>query len=126
MTDMRTPLSRVRGLGSARAGTEHFWLQRLTAVANAVLITFFVILLVSLHDEPYEGVRAAFSSPLVGLAMALVVISATVHMRLGMQVIIEDYVHGAAKLPLVLLNTFFAIAVAGACLFAIVKMSFGA
>ncbi|MBP0618214.1 succinate dehydrogenase, hydrophobic membrane anchor protein [Jiella mangrovi] len=124
MSDFRTPLRRVRGLGSA-GGTEHFWQQRLTALANVVLITFFVILLLTLMNESYEGVREAFANPFVGIVMALVVFSATLHMKLGMQVIIEDYVHGAAKLPLLILNTFFAIAVAAACLYAIVKMSFG-
>ncbi|UIJ72035.1 succinate dehydrogenase, hydrophobic membrane anchor protein [Aurantimonas sp. HBX-1] len=126
MQNFRTPLSRVRGLGSARDGTGHFWQQRLTAVANVVLITFFVILLVALQDASYLELRSAFANPLVGIAMALVTVSATIHMRLGMQVIIEDYVHGGAKLPLLILNTFFSVAVAGASLFAIVKMSFGA
>ncbi|TFF18263.1 succinate dehydrogenase, hydrophobic membrane anchor protein [Jiella endophytica] len=124
MSDFRTPLRRVRGLGPA-GGTEHFWQQRLTAIANVFLITFFVILLLTLMNDSYEGVREAFANPFVGIAMGLVVISATIHMKLGMQVIIEDYVHGGAKLPLLILNTFFAIAVAAACLFAIVKMSFG-
>lgn len=126
MQDFKTPLGRVRGLGSAREGTGHFWQQRLTAIANIVLITFFIILLVALHDASFVDVRLAFANPLVGIVMALVVVSATIHMRLGMQVIIEDYVHGAAKLPLLILNTFFAVVVAGASLFAIVKMSFGA
>jgi len=79
-----------------------------------------------LHDEPYEAVRAAFANPIVGLVMALVVIAATVHMRLGMQTIIEDYVHGGTRVALVMANNFFAILVAAACVFAIVKMSFGA
>ncbi|MBB3934062.1 succinate dehydrogenase, hydrophobic membrane anchor protein [Aureimonas phyllosphaerae] len=124
--DMRTPLKRVRGYGAAGEGTGHFWTQRLTAVANLFLISFFVVLLIALHDEPYEGVRAAFANPLVGLVMGLVVISVCVHMRLGMQTIIEDYVHGGTKVALVILNTFFAVLVASASLFAIVKMSFGA
>lgn len=125
MSDMRTPLRRVQGLGSARGGTDHFWQQRLTAIANLFLISFFVILVIALHNESYADVRAAFANPLVGIAMALVTVSAAVHMKIGMQVIIEDYVHGDAKVPLLILNTFFAVAVAGASLFAIVKMSFG-
>ncbi len=124
MSDFRTPLRRVRGLG-AGGGTEHFWQQRLTALSNAILITCFVILLLTLMNGSYDGVRAAFSNPFVGIIMALMVVSATIHMKLGMQIIIEDYIHGGAKLPLLILNTFFAIAVAAACLFAIVKMSFG-
>jgi len=124
--DMRTPLGRVRGLGSAREGTGHFWMQRLTAVANLFLISFFVVLLVALHDEPYDAVRAAFANPVVGIVMALVEIAAAIHMRLGMQTIIEDYVHGGTRVALVMANNFFAILVAAACVFAIVKMSFGA
>ncbi|MEC5289692.1 succinate dehydrogenase, hydrophobic membrane anchor protein [Aurantimonas sp. C2-6-R+9] len=125
MTDMRTPLRRVRGLGSTASGTEHFWQQRLTAVANLFLISFFVILVIALHNESYADVRAAFANPLVGIAMALVTVSAAIHMKIGMQVIIEDYVHGGMKVLLVIFNTFFAVAIAGASLFAIVKMSFG-
>jgi succinate dehydrogenase / fumarate reductase membrane anchor subunit len=123
---MRTDLGRVRGLGSAKEGTGHFWLQRLTALANLFLLTSFVILLVALHDGSYADVREAFANPLVGLIMALVVVSGTVHMRLGMQTIIEDYIHGGARVLLQILNTFFAVLVAVASLFAIVKMSFGA
>lgn len=122
MTDLR----RVRGLGSAREGTEHFWMQRLSAISNLFLLTAFVILLVSLHDKTYADVRGAFAHPLVGLVMALVVVSATFHMRIGMRVIIEDYSHGSLRVPLQILNNFFAILVAAASLFAIVKMSFGA
>lgn len=124
--DMRTPLGRVRGLGSAREGTGHFWHQRLTAVANVFLITFFVILVLSLSGGTYAEVRDAFANPLVALVMALVVLSATIHMRLGMQTIIEDYIHGALRIPLQIANTFFAVAIAGASLFAIARMSFGA
>ena len=123
---MRIDLGRVRGLGSAKEGTGHFFTQRLTGIANLFLLTAFVILLVALHDGSYADVRAAFTNPLVGLIMALVVVAGTVHMRIGMQVILEDYVHGGMRVVLQILNTFFAIIVAGASLFAIVKLSFGA
>ncbi|KTQ84628.1 succinate dehydrogenase [Aureimonas ureilytica] len=124
--DMRTPLKRVRGSGATGEGTGHFWLQRLTAVANLFLIAFFIVLLISLHDEGYDTVRAALANPIVGLVMALVVVVPCIHMRLGMQTIIEDYFHGALKLPLIILNTFFAFLVGAAAVFAIIKMSFGA
>jgi succinate dehydrogenase / fumarate reductase, membrane anchor subunit len=125
-TDMRTPLAKVRGLGSAREGTGHFWRQRLTAIANIPLILFFTWFLVALNGAGYAEVRAALANPLVALMMALVLISPLYHMRIGMQVIIEDYVHGEGmKLALIALNTFFTVAVGVASLFALLKLAFG-
>jgi succinate dehydrogenase / fumarate reductase membrane anchor subunit len=123
--DMRTPLGKVRGLGSAKEGTEHFWRQRLTAVANVPLITFFVIFIIAHSNSSYAEVRAALSNPFAAAAMGLVVVSALIHMRLGMQVIIEDYVpHEGQKVVLLMLNTFFAVVVGGLCLFAVLKTGF--
>jgi len=126
MADMRTPLKKAQGLGSAREGTGHFWRQRLTAVANIPLTLFFVGLLVALNGAGYDNVRAALSNPFVALILIAMLLSALYHMRLGMQVIIEDYVHGeGGKLVLLMLNTFFTIAVGVASVFALLKLAFG-
>ncbi|CAM5761080.1 succinate dehydrogenase, hydrophobic membrane anchor protein [Bosea minatitlanensis] len=125
-SSMRTPLGRVRGLGSAKSGTGHFWLQRLTAVANLILTVIFVFIVVALVGKPYPAAIALLSHPLVAILMLLFILSACIHMRLGMQVIIEDYVHEEGmKILAVMANTFFAIAVGAASVYAVLKLSFG-
>jgi succinate dehydrogenase / fumarate reductase membrane anchor subunit len=122
---MSTPLARVRGLGPARSGTEHFWRQRLTAISNVPLTIAFVFILIALLGRNHAAVMQILGSPLVAVIMLLFIFSITVHMRIGMQVIIEDYVHGeGTKLALLIVNTFFAIAVALACGFALLMLSF--
>ena len=121
---MRTPLGKVRGLGAAKSGTEHFFLQRATAIANIPLMLFLVILLVALSGRDWDAVTAAFEHPLVAVPMALAVISVFWHMRLGLQVVIEDYVQAeGAKLLLLLANTFFTLGFGALALFSILKMS---
>jgi succinate dehydrogenase / fumarate reductase membrane anchor subunit len=122
---IRTPLARVRGLGSARSGTGHFWHQRLTALANVPLTIGFIIILVSLLRRGHATVVTTLASPPVAVVMLLFVASITYHMKIGMQVIIEDYVHGHWKMPLLIANTFFAIVVAAASVYALLKLSFG-
>ncbi len=124
---MVTPLRRVLGLGSAHEGTMHFWRQRLTGLSNLILISGFVILVVALLGRPYREVADILGSPFVAVWLLLLAVSITVHMRIGMQVIIEDYVHGHTRKHLLLiLNTFYAIAIAAVCIFAILKLAFGA
>ena len=123
---MRTPLARAKGLGAAGHGAEHWWLHRMTAVSNIPLIVSFVIIVSSLAFRSWEQAVAVVSHPLVALLLILTVISVTNHMRLGMQIIIEDYVHDKGwKLAAVIGNNFYAVVVAVACLWAILKISFG-
>jgi succinate dehydrogenase membrane anchor subunit len=120
-----TPLARVRGMGSARSGTGDFWRQRLTAVANVPLTIAFVVIVVGLLGRNHAAVVQILGSPLVAVVMLLFITSICVHMRIGMQVIIEDYVHDEKqKLFLVIANTFFTVAVGLASAFAIFTLSF--
>ena len=125
--NMRTPLKNVRHLGSAKEGADHFWLQRITAVANLFLAIGLIWLLVTTAGADHAAARAMLSHPLVALMLLLFVISGVIHMRLGMQAVIEDYIHGeGTKVFLLMLNTFFAITVGLACVYAVMKLSFGA
>jgi len=124
---MRTPLKNARKLGSAREGAEHFWLQRVTAVANLFLVIFTIGVVVSLIGENHASVSQSLGSPIVALPLILLVLSGIYHMRLGMQVIIEDYIHAdGPRVVLLMLNTFFAILVGVSCVWAVLKLSFGA
>ena len=124
---IRTPLSRARGLGSAKEGADHFWRQRVTAVANILLVAYLTWHIVRLSGAPHAAVKAALKNPLIALPMLLLILSGVYHMRLGMQTIIEDYVPGEGrKVVLLMLNTFFAILVGLTCVFAVLKLSFGA
>ena len=123
---IRTPIGRVRGHGAARSGTEHFWHQRLTAIANVFLVTAFVVILVSLLGRSHATVIQTLASPFVAIVMLLMVGSVTYHMKLGMQVVIEDYVHDERwKLLAIIGNTFFAIAIAAGAVYSLLKISWG-
>ena len=123
---IRTPIGRVRGHGSARSGTGHFWHQRVTALANVPLTIAFVVIIISLLGSSHARVTQILGSPLVAILMFLFIGSATYHMKLGMQVIIEDYVHDEKwKLAALIANTFFAIAVAAASFYSLLKISVG-
>ena len=124
--NMRTPLGRVRGLGSARTGTEEFWLQRMTAIAGIPLTIAGLFLVISLTGRSYPAVKQILASPLVAVLLILFVIALAAHMKVGVQVVIEDYIYDKnQKLTLLMLNNFFAWAVGLACVFAILKIAFG-
>jgi succinate dehydrogenase / fumarate reductase membrane anchor subunit len=126
MSDMRTPLRKVRGLGSAKDGTGHFWRIRLSSIALIPLSFFLLGWILSLGGASYAEVRAALAEPLIALAASLFILISLDHMQLGMQIIIEDYVHGeGTKVALIMLNIFFAVAVGAASVFAILKIAFG-
>ena len=123
---MRTPLARVRSLGSSHSGTSDFWRQRLTAVAMTVLIVPVIVVVLMLIGSNQAGAKQIFSSLPIAIIMLLFIVASVWHMKIGMQVVIEDYVHNEKiKLASVMANNFFCIAVALASIYAILKMSSG-
>ena len=123
---MKTPLGRARGHGSARSGTQHFWHQRLTSVANIPLTIAFIVIVISLLGRNHAAAVQILGSPLVAVLMILFILANVVHMKIGIQVVIEDYVYDKnQKFTLLILNTFFAWAIGLACVFAVLKISFG-
>jgi succinate dehydrogenase / fumarate reductase membrane anchor subunit len=125
MTAYHTPLKSARGLGAARGGTEHFWLQRVTGVANIVTIAFLVYAALTLAGGSRAKVKDFFSQPVNAIFGVLLAVTVSMHMRIGMQVIVEDYIHGALKVPLLLLNTFFSIFIGAATVLAVAKLYLG-
>jgi len=120
----RTPLGRVEGLGAAHRGTEHFISQRVTALALVPLSIWFVVSVLSLIGADRADVLAFFASPVNAVAMAVFIIAGLAHMALGLQVVIEDYVHGeAGKVTLLVLNKFAAWVVGAVSLFALLKIA---
>ena len=126
MSDMRTPLGKVRGLGAAREGTGSFWRIRVTSVALIPLSMFVVGWVLSLRGAGFAEVRASLSNPLIALVVALFLIISLDHMRLGMKEIIEDYVHEeGSRLALLILNSFFSVLIGAVSTFALLKLAFG-
>ena len=123
---MRTPLARVRNLGASHSGTSDFWRQRLTAVAMVLLIVPVIVVVLMLIGSNQAGAKQIFSSLPIAIIMLLFIVASAWHMKIGMQVVIEDYVHKEKiKLASVMANNFFCIAVALASIYAILKMSSG-
>lgn len=125
-TSMRTPLGRVRYLGSAHGGTSDFFRQRLTAVALVVLFAPVIVVIMMLLGRSQAGAAQILGSPLVAILMILFIIASVWHMKIGMQVVIEDYVSAEKiKLAAIIANNFFAFAIGLASIYAIVKLSSG-
>ena len=123
---MKSELGKVRGLGSAHDGTQHFFMQRVTAIANVPLVIFLLYFVISHIGTGRASVVASIKNPFAALALSLALISICWHMKLGLQMVIEDYVQGhATKLICLLMNIFFAFGLCGLGVLAILKMSFG-
>lgn len=123
---MRTPLSRVRGLGSSNSGTTDFWRQRVTAVAMLLLVIPVISVVMMMLGRNQAGAAQILGSPVVAIVMLLFVIASVWHMKIGMQVVLEDYVHHEKiKLVAIMANNFFCVAVALASAYAILKLSSG-
>ena len=123
---MRTPLGRVRNLGSSHSGTSDFWRQRLTAVAMLLLILPVIVVVMMLLTSNQAGAVQILGSPPVAIFLLLFIIASIWHMKIGMQVVIEDYVHGEKMtLAAIMANNFFSVAVALASIYAIFKLSSG-
>jgi succinate dehydrogenase / fumarate reductase membrane anchor subunit len=123
-TEMRTPLAIVRGMGSAHGGTDDFVRGRVTGIANGLLTVPALAILVWLQGADHAAFTAAIGHPAVALTLLLFIVTGTIHMRLGMQVVIEDYVHTEGwKLLLIVLNSFVAYGLGAISGFAILLMA---
>lgn len=123
---MRTALGRVRNLGAAHSGTSDFWRQRITAVAMTLLLIPVIVIIMMLLGRNQAGAKQILGSLPVAIIMLLFIVASAWHMKIGMQVVIEDYVHNEKlKLASIMLNNFFAVAVALASIYAILQLSSG-
>lgn len=120
----RSPLGKVRGLGSAKNGTHHWWMQKITAVALIPLTIWFVASIVQMTQSDYEVVITWMNSPIVAILMTLFIITSIYHLKLGLQVIIEDYFHTeGTKMALQIFVTFGCFALGITALFSILKIA---
>ncbi|MCP3687477.1 MAG: succinate dehydrogenase, hydrophobic membrane anchor protein [Gammaproteobacteria bacterium] len=125
MSDLRTPLARVKGLGSAKEGTSHFWHQRLTALALAPLVLWFGFCLASLPTD-YLTLTSYIRQPAIALGLILVIIMVFYHAQLGLQVVLEDYLSSHAKrIAAIILSSFLCLIFALMGILAVLKILFG-
>ena len=123
---MRTPLARVRSLGASHSGTTDFWRQRITAVATTLLIVPVIVVVMMLLGRNQAGAAQILGSPPIAIILLLFIIASAWHMKIGMQVVVEDYIHGEKlKLAIIMVNNFFCFAVALTSIYAILKLSSG-
>ncbi len=122
---LKTPLGRVLGLGSAKDGTEHWWMQRLSAVALLPLGLWFVVSMLALPDLSYDTIRLWIAEPISTVALVLIVLAACYHSHLGVQIVVEDYVGGALKVVSLMLLSLVHFSVGVAGILAILRVSFG-
>ncbi len=125
MDDRRTPLARARGLGSAKDGLHHWWIQRLTAIALIPLVVWFAISLVMLSGADYQVMRAWIGSPLVMVMLILTIGIGLHHGQLGMQVVWEDYTEGAFRVVMIVLTKFLAVLFGLGAIVAVLRIGFG-
>ncbi|WP_336278612.1 succinate dehydrogenase, hydrophobic membrane anchor protein [Bartonella sp. CB175] len=124
--DFRTELGKARGLGSAHEGTEHFWRERLLSFINLPFLVFFIVLILSLVGKDYSVVHARLSHPAVSVVMILMILSFLYYMKLGMQVVIEDYIpHEAVRILFFALNILFCFILGGVIIFALLRIALG-
>jgi succinate dehydrogenase / fumarate reductase membrane anchor subunit len=123
---MRSPLARVRYLGASHSGTSDFWRQRLTAVAMTLLILPVIVIVLMLLGRNQAGAAQILGSMPIAVILLLFIVASAWHMKIGMQAVIEDYVHNEKlKLASIMANNFFSFAVALASIYAILKLSSG-
>jgi len=120
----RTPLGRVRALGSAHRGSEEASRMRLTSIALVPLAFAFVWLVLSLVHKDYNGARAELGQPLPAIVVLLFVLVGVYHMQLGMRSVIEDYLHGHVREWALLANVFFAAAIGVTCVYSVLRIGF--
>ncbi|HYB09629.1 MAG TPA: succinate dehydrogenase, hydrophobic membrane anchor protein [Alphaproteobacteria bacterium] len=126
MSSVRTPLGRVRGLGSAKEGVQHWWAQRLTALALVPLSLWFIYAMVKLTGADRDVVAAWFAHPLNAVLSIVLIATAFHHAQLGLQVVIEDYVHHEGrKLASIIGVKFLAVLLAAGAIFGVLKLAFG-